>query len=368
VLSQRLSRDRPLWELWLLDGLAADRWALIFKIHHAMMDGAGLVRYISALLDREPAADRPAPAAWHPAPEPPPLTLLAEAIGGGASAVYGAARGLAGAIAAPRRALARVRATMNGFGELAAMGRQPGPESPLNAASGAQREVEWIALDRGDLKTTGRRHDATVNDVVVAIIAGAIRRWCTQREIELERRSLRAMVPVMLRDARHDSGNSLAMLAIALPVHAAEPGERLALTASATRAAKNSNQSVATGAMLRLQDLIPERVLPRAGRVLWEARDMHLTVTSMPGDLDTLYFDGRRALDVTVVGFLTPGLTLTFAVVTYGDTLTVSLIGDPELLTDLDRIAGAFRDEAELLGVGVRRLAVEPVAESGALL
>jgi diacylglycerol O-acyltransferase / wax synthase len=366
LLSERLPRDRPLWELWLLDGMAGDRWALLFKLQHAMMDGTGVVRDLRALLDSDPAAAPPAPTAWRPAPEPAPVTLLAEAAGDGLGAALRVTRGVARAITAPQRARDRLRATKSGFMELAEMGRGPRLQSPLNGACGPHRRVQWLALDLDDLKATGRRHDATANDVVVAMVAGAVRRWCAQREIGLEGHALRAMVPVKLREDRQAVGNSLAMLAIALPVHVSDPLERLDLTAAQTRAAKNSDQSIATHTILRAQDLIPERALPRAGRLLWEARDVNLTVTSPPGKLEALYYQGRRALDVAAVGFLTPGLTLTFAVVTYDDSVTVSLIGDRELIADLDEIAAWLRDEARVLDVNVRELAVVPGAAAEA--
>ncbi|MEA2244499.1 MAG: diacylglycerol O-acyltransferase / wax synthase [Solirubrobacteraceae bacterium] len=366
VLSERLPRDRALWQLWLLDGMSEDRWALMLKLQHAMMDGTGLVRDLRALLDAAPDAQRPAPPAWRAWPEPAPITLLAEAAGDGVRAACRATWGLARAIAAPQRALERARAAKSGFTELAQMGREAKLESPLNAPSGVHRRLQWLALDLGDLKAVGRRHDATANDVVVAMVAGAVRRWCARHEIVLEGHALRAMVPVKLREGRQEARNSLAMLAIELPVHAPGPHERLDLTAAATRAAKNSSQSVATGTVLRAQDLIPERALGRAGRLLWEARDVNVTVTSPPGKLETLYFQGRRALDVAPVGFLTPGLTLTFAVLTYDDSVTVSLIGDRQLLADLDEVAAWLRDEAGLLGVGFRELGTAGAATGAA--
>jgi diacylglycerol O-acyltransferase / wax synthase len=357
ALSERLPRDRPLWQLWLLDGMPADRWALMLKLQHAMMDGTGLVRDLRALLDSTPDAERPAAPAWRASPDPAPITLVAEAAGDGLRAAYRATRAMARVIAAPQRALERARAVRSGFGELAQMGRQAQLESPLNGPSGVHRRVAWLAVDLGDLKAVGRRHDATANDVVVAMVAGAVRRWCARHEVRLDGHAVRAMVPVKLREGGREARNSLAMLAIELPVHVPDPHERLDRTAAATRAAKNSNQSLATGTILRAQDLIPARALARAGRLLWEARDVNVTVTSPPGKLETLYFQGRRALDVAPVGFLTPGLTLTFAVLTYDDSVTVSLIGDRDQLADLDEVAAWLRDEAGLLGVRARELA-----------
>ncbi|MEA2128483.1 MAG: diacylglycerol O-acyltransferase / wax synthase [Solirubrobacteraceae bacterium] len=350
LLARPIDREHPLWELWLVDGLSDGRWALLSKVHHAIADGAELVAILRTLLDPEfgdGAGGGPAPAPTRAGAR----ALVADALRDGARAARTGARRAGRALRDPGGALARSRDAARGIAELSAASKRPVLASPLTGQSGGGRALAWLALERDAMKRAAAGRDATVNDVYLAIVTGGLRRWLLRHEVATGEAPLMAMVPVAVRDRRGDDATELGMLNVALPVDEADGGRRLQATAATMAAAKDSSQGAAIAAVLGMQNLLPVALLRAAGPQLWTARGLNVTITSLPGSMGSLAVGGRRATAAWQIGFLTPGLTLTFASMSYLGGFTISLIADPEAIGDLDALARDCAEEAAELGL-----------------
>lgn len=349
ILTRTIDRRHPLWELWLIDGLSDGRWALLNKVQHAVADGAELAVILRALLNPEFGDDAGVSAS--PSAVPGPRKLLWAAARDGVHAITTGARRVGSALMAPRGAVARSRDATRGLREMSDASKRPVLDSPLTGQSGPQRAIEWIALERDAMKQVATERDMTVNDLYLAIAAGGLRRWLMRHELLGTDAPLMAMVPVAVRDRRHDDATELGMLTVALPVHEADTERRMQSTAATMRAAKDSHQGAAIAAVLGLQNVLPVAVLRAAGRQLWTARGLNVTITSMPGSIGPVSVGGCRAIGGWQIGFLTPGLTLTFASMNYGGRVTISLIADPAAIADIDALAHGCAEEAAAIGL-----------------
>ena len=228
IMSRPLDRNRPLWEMYLVEGLAGGRFAILTKTHHAMVDGAGAVDIGQVILDVTPESHPPASDHWIPHPEPSDIDLVA-------SAVAEIVRSPAAAIDAFRSGALDVRETAERFGRRAAglasaamtMARPPS-SNPLNAPIGEARRFGMAALRLDDFKAIRRHHGGTVNDVVLAVVSGALREWMlTRGESVSSRSSVRALVPVSVRGGQESAGNHIAAFLVDLPVGEPQPVVRL---------------------------------------------------------------------------------------------------------------------------------------------
>jgi WS/DGAT/MGAT family acyltransferase len=237
IMSQQLDRGKPLWELWLVEGLAGDRFAIVTKAHHCMIDGVGSVELMAASLSPEPGDEKllhalreRAPSHWVPRPAPDWRDFawgeLRRRAGEGAAA----ASALARATTRPAEAGRAVLGALRGVGEALTAAAVPASPTPLNAPIGPHRRFDWLRFDLADVKEVKNRLGGTVNDVVLAIVTGALRRFLRRRGEDVDALDFRAMVPVNLRtaaDAR-TPGNRITMLAARLPIGVADARERLA--------------------------------------------------------------------------------------------------------------------------------------------
>lgn len=346
LLARPVQRDRPLWELWLIDGLDDGRWAILHKLQEAAADGGSLVANLRTLF----AGDEAAVSAGAVSPSGPARLAAGAAVDGLRAAAGGVRRAGAAALR-PRTTVDRAKTAARGFGEMSAAAKRPVLESPLTGQSGPRRAIAFLTLDRAEMKGVAREHGTTVNDVFIAIAAGALRRWLTAHELSVDAAPLRAMVPVAVPDPDRDDESQLGMLSVPLPVHEPAVERRIDLTAETMRAAKSSSQGAAIASFLAMQDLLPLAALRAAGRGLWTARGLNVTITSVPGSMPPFSAAGRRALQGWAIGFLTPGLTLTFASMTYDGRFAISLIADPDAIADLEALAEHCAEEAAGMGL-----------------
>src|SRR4051795_12989354 len=231
IFSQQLDRARPLWELWIVEGLEDGGFALISKTHHAMIDGIAGVDIAQVMFDLSPVpADIPPPdEPWQPTPEPSAAQVLAAgAVGLLRSSLRGAVHA-AGALRDPGSALHATREAAEGLGEIVWAGLNPAPETPLNVPIGPHRRYEVVPTDLDDFKTVKNAFGGTVNDVVLAVVSGALREWLHARSVRSAGLELRALVPVSTRpEAEHGTlGNRIAAMRGPLPVYIADPVARL---------------------------------------------------------------------------------------------------------------------------------------------
>ncbi|TMK66661.1 MAG: wax ester/triacylglycerol synthase family O-acyltransferase, partial [Actinobacteria bacterium] len=229
IYSQRLDRSKPLWETWVVQGLADGRFALITKTHHSMIDGIAGVDLASVLFDTTAVPREVEPEPWTPHPQPTAAELIADGVKDFVQAPLSAAGRALGAIQDPGRAVHGVREAAEGLGEVAWANLNPAPRTPLNVPIGPHRRVRWASSRLEDYKRVKNSLGGTVNDVVLAVMAGALRRWLRSRGVDTKGVELRALVPVSIRteDERDKLGNRIAAMRGPLPVYAEDPVDRL---------------------------------------------------------------------------------------------------------------------------------------------
>src|SRR3954470_1066102 len=250
VFSQQLDRDKPLWEIWVVEGLEeGERFAILSKTHHALVDGISGVDIMSVLFDTKP--DPAPPRAqegrrWLPQPAPSGAQLLAEALVERATVPAEIARGVRAMFRAPRRIARAGLHSLVGFGALAWAGLSPAPRTPYNTTIGPHRRFTWLRMELADVKAIKNALGGTVNDVMLAIVAGALRRHLRRRGVDTDGMDLKAMVPVSVRaeDARGALGNQVAAMMAPLPVRAGDARVRFDLIHQAMDAIKSSGQAV----------------------------------------------------------------------------------------------------------------------------
>jgi len=352
--SHRLDRAKPLWEVIVVEGLRGDRFAVISKTHNAVVDGYAGVDIMSALFDleRSPAPD-PAGGPWVPRPEPSAAELAAATWSGG----------VRDALALPARALtalapSRVRRLVDGAGEATLAVLRPAPPSPLNVRIGPHRRAWLASVPLDDLKRVKNAFGGTVNDVVLAIVAGSLRRWLHARGLKTEGTELRAGVPVSTRAASDEGamGNRIAQLVAPMPVDLADPVARLIAIQEAMRAAVGGRQAVGAESIAGAGDFAPPTILAQSGRQNFSTRPYNLRVTNIPGPQVPLYLLGRELEQVYPISFLTGDRALAVAVMSYNGNANIGLIADYDQVADLEVIADGLTESlAELVTLAVRR-------------
>jgi diacylglycerol O-acyltransferase len=363
IASQQLDRDKPLWENWLVEGLEGDRFALISKTHHALVDGVSGVDLATVLLDLEPTPPKQSPAAlepWKPHREPSSAELVAAGVRGMVGVATGLVSRAVSAATHPATSFAGVRDAVEGVGEIAWAGLNPAPVTPLNVEIGPYRRYAVVRHQLADYKTVKNAFGGTVNDVVLTVVSGALARWLESRGVRTEGLEMRALVPVSVRTDAHRGtlGNQLAAMRGPLPVYIHDPVSRLAFVRRAMDGLKESKQAVGAATLAAVNDLAPPTILAEASRLNFSTRLFNLLVTNIPGPQIPLYLLGRRLEDLFPLAFLPKNHALAVAIMSYNGGLDYGLLGDYDALADIDVIAdGIDASLAELLDAARARTA-----------
>ena len=360
VFSQQLDRSKPLWELWLVEGLAGGGFALLSKSHHAMIDGIAGVDLGTVLFDLgpegRPLEDDLEP--WMPDNEPSPIDLLAAGIAGMTKASLGVAAKAIGSLTRPERALEDAKITAEGLGEIVWAAANPAPPSPLNVEIGPHRRFAAIACELADFKAVKNAFGGTVNDVVLAVVAGALRHWLHSRGVRTQGLELCALVPVSVRHRDAESngaGNRLAVMRGPLPVYVEDPLERLAVVRAAMDDLKESKQAVGAEVLTSMQQFAPPTVLAQASRLNFSTRLFNLLVTNVPGPQFPLYVQGRKMTSVFPIAFLPKNHALAIAIMSYNGQMNFGLLGDYDAMPDLNAFGEAIEScLAELVSLAAR--------------
>jgi diacylglycerol O-acyltransferase / wax synthase len=342
VFSQQLDRSKPLWEIWLVQRVDDDGFALICKTHHALVDGISGVDIMTVLFDLEPdPPERPPGPPWYPRPEPSGTTLLAEAVAEVAAAPLDLARSAAGALGDPREAGSGVARTLAGIASMAAAGIGGAPPSPLNTRIGPHRRFAWVESDLARFKAIKGALGGTVNDVVLAVVTGALREHLLRRGRDPDGLELKAMVPVSIRadEERGALGNRVAAIYAPLPVGLADPRERFKTVHEALGNLKASGQAVGAERLTQLAGFAAPTVLDQAARLQSRQRFFNLTVTNVPGPQFPLYMLGRKLRSFYPKVPLVLNTALGIAIMSYDGKLFFGLLGDYDAMDDLDAFA-----------------------------
>jgi WS/DGAT/MGAT family acyltransferase len=363
IASQPLDRSKPLWENWLVEGLEGDRFALISKTHHALVDGIAGVDLATVLFDLEP--NPPARAEeelepWTPMREPSSVELIAAGVRGSVGTAAGLVTRAVSATTRPASSLGKLRDSVVGLGDIAWAGLNPAPETPLNVEIGPHRRYTVVRHQLADYKTIKNTFGGTVNDVVLAVVSGALGRWLRSRGVRTEGLEMRALVPVSVRTEtqRGTLGNKLTVMRGPLPVYIRDPIPRLRFVRRAMDGLKESKQAVGAATLTAVNELWPPTILAEASRLNFSTRLFNLLVTNVPGPQIPLYVLGRELEDLFPLAFLPKNHALAVAIMSYNGGLDYGLLGDYDALPDIDVIAeGIDASLKELLDEVPRALA-----------
>ena len=353
VFSQQLDRAKPLWEIWLVQRVGDDGFALVCKTHHALVDGISGVDIMTVLFDLEPDPPGRAPAPpWHPRPAPSGASLLADALAERAGAPLDAARAAAGALSGPGEASARAARTLGGLASMALAGLGGAPPSPLNPRIGPHRRFAWVEADLGRFKAIKSALGGTVNDVVLSVVTGALRAHLLRRGRDPEGVELKAMVPISVRaeSERGALGNRVSAMYAPLPVGIADPLGRFRAVHEAIGDLKASGQAVGAEALTRLAGFAVPTVLNQAARLQSRQRFFNLTVTNVPGPQFPLYMLGRRLRAFYPKVPLVTNTALGIAIMSYDGRVFFGLLGDYDSMPDLDDVAADLQTAISELG------------------
>jgi WS/DGAT/MGAT family acyltransferase len=366
IFSQQLDRSKPLWETWLVEGLDGNRFALISKTHHSLIDGISGVDLAQVLFDLTPVPQEiPHPdEAWEPAREPNAIELLADGVTGLAKAGLNVAARALGAATRPTDSIHELREAAEGLGEIVWAGMNPAPETPLNVEIGPHRRFVGVRNELEDFKTIKNAFGGTVNDVVLTVVSGALRDWLQSRGIRTEGLELRALVPVSIRGSHEHGqlGNRIAVMRGPLPVYVSDPVARLQAVRQAMGELKESKQAVGAEVLAGVQNFAPPTILAQASRLNFSTRLFNMIVTNVPGPQFPLYVRGRELEDVFPVAFLPENHALAVAIMSYNGKINFGLLGDYDALPDIGRIADGIETSlAELVALSSTR---EPITSA----
>jgi len=357
VLSQQLHRNKPLWEMWLVEGLEGDRHAVISKTHHAVVDGISGLDLLSVLF--APAGEAEDGEPWEPRRPPSDLELLADAVAERATAPLRVVGPLLGLVARPERALGRAREAVGGLVAMARAGLDPAPDLPYNRrAVGVNRRYTWVRTRLDDVKAIKDELGGTVNDVVLTIVTRALRRDLERRGVETGGLDVKAFVPISVRpeDERGETGNQVAGMLIRLPVSCRDAGDCLQRIRRATAREKASGQAIGAQALTELAGFAPPTLLVQGARLAARQRFVNLVVTNVPGPQHRLECDGRPLLDMFPVVPVGKNLALGIAIASYHGRMAFGLSADFDVVPDVeslsDNVAAALRELGETAGIG----------------
>jgi WS/DGAT/MGAT family acyltransferase len=374
VMGQRLDRDYPLWEYWLVEGLRKGRWALILKVHHAMVDGVAGTDLYRVLFDPSPEPSPQAQGTLYGTGLMPTAgaSQVARAPSSGRLAYQAAldmvalpartALALNGALAQPGEAIRRLGRTFRATAKLAASVR-PAVPSSLRGPIGRQRRYAWARASLDDVKTIKQSLGGTVNDVVLAAATSGFRDVLLSRGEEPSPHMVPSLIPVSLRTSGQECSyeNRVSLLVADLPVHVAEPADRLATVRAEMSALKEAHGPAAAQALVALGHYTPyplTALIVRLGYRLPQ-RDIVTVTTNVPGPAEPLYGLGRKLVEIIPYVPIATTLRTGVSILSYCGNLTFGITADYDTTPDIDvMVHGIERGIADLLKAAGRSQAV----------
>ena len=349
VMAQQLDRTKPLWEMWVVEGLEDDHWAMVSKTHHCMVDGIAGTDLLTAILDKSP---EPLPAAddtWTPAEEPSSSRLFRDALTERMTSPYEQFRAVRASLRAPRQLLERATEIARGAASAAGVLRRT-PESSLNGPIGPHRRWAWARTTLADVKTVRGALGGTVNDVVLSVITRGFRDLLIGRGEDVSDRVVRTLVPVSVRTPgeRGEYNNKVSGIIAELPVKIDDPLERLASIREQMDKLKASGQAVAAEVLTSLSGFAPPMLLALGTRVstrfLGSTRNVNTVTTNVPGPQFPLFACGRRMLEAFPYVPLAAPVRIGIAIFSYNGNLAFGVTGDWDTASDIDVLCRGIED------------------------
>ncbi|HWF16592.1 MAG TPA: wax ester/triacylglycerol synthase family O-acyltransferase [Acidimicrobiales bacterium] len=353
VMSQQLDRSKPLWEIWVVDGLEDGRWAMLSKTHHALVDGVAGTDLLAVIMDLSPDAARPEHASeWTPHTEPSGTELVVEAVENMVRSPYEQLRAARAQTRLVRQAAGYLGEVASGVFALSGLVR-PTPHSSLNGPLGPHRRYAWASTSVEDIKTVRRELGGTFNDVVLACITNGFRELLLSRGEDTER-VIRTLVPVSVRP-RDTSGkavgdgtfeNKVSAMFAELPIEIEDPVLRLAAITDQMKGLKESKQAMAGEALTSMSGFAPPMLLALGMRLATRAgqRNVNTVTTNVPGPQFPLYAAGRRMLRAFPYVPLGGQIRIGIAIFSYDGEVNFGITGDYDTTPDIDVLAHGIED------------------------
>ncbi len=360
IVSQSLDRSKPLWEIWFVDGLQGDRFAQIIKVHHCMADGAAGVDLMTALLSMSPETEPKPAKRWVASARPSGGRLLIDELVYRSTFPLAALKAGLSLANSPQRSLANLRQTMEGVNDFLLNGALPASRTPLNPKVGPYRRLDWLDVDLDRVKLIKNRLGGTVNDVVLAVVSGAMRTFLGSRGMDVDDLVFRAAAPVNVRrKGQHLKGNHVSSLILELPVGEADPVKRLSRVIKATTHAKSTHQEMTTEVLEDLSDRTFPGLLVQLGKAVPWLRPCNTIVTNVPGPNFPLYLLGAKLLEVYPCVPLLGNTGVAIALFSYNGRLFWGFNGEWDELPDLHDLTEAVETELAVMYAAAEKAPVK---------
>jgi diacylglycerol O-acyltransferase len=352
LTSQQLDRNRPLWEAWIVEGLTEQRWAIISKVHHCMVDGISGTDLMTLLLDAQPEPEPLPLEDWNPDPEPGSLELLAQAVSELTSSPAEQLRALRATTRTPRRLWSQATAVVDGLRSLGGQLVDPAPQLSIEGNIGPHRRWSAARSSLDEVRIIRSAFGGSVNDVVLAAITGAFRELLIERGEDVRDAEIHSLIPVSLRALGDQTSNNQVTAMIArLPIGIADPVERLEAVMNEMDALKVSHQAEAGGAVAAAAHLAPALLISlgiRAGMSVLRRlpqRSVNTVTTNVPGPQFPLYAAGRQMLEYLPFVPLSQGVRVGIAILSYNGKISFGVTGDYDTVPDVARMAQLIEEQ-----------------------
>ncbi|HEX3590793.1 MAG TPA: wax ester/triacylglycerol synthase family O-acyltransferase [Pseudonocardiaceae bacterium] len=358
LMSRPLDHHRPLWELYLVEGLQRNRFALVTKTHHAMIDGIGAIEIGQVILDVSPNQNDGAEPLWMPEPEPGSVRLLSDAVAEVVRQPGALVDNARSAIADVTATMGKVAGAVSGVLSAVTTAARPAPASPLNVPITAERRFAVARTSLADLRKVRAAHGGSVNNVVLAVVAGALRYWLMSRgEVVTSGTTVRAMAPLSVRDAAEANtpaglaGGKVSAYLVDLPVGEPSPVVRLQHVAHAMQTRTDAGQPVAADALVRLGGFAPPTLHALGARAAsaFSQRIFNILVTNVPGPQVSLYAAGAKMLEMFPVVPLARNQAVAIGVTSYDGGVYFGLNADRAAMPDVDNLARMIDESVDEL-------------------
>lgn len=354
IMSQPLDRARPLWEMWLVEGLEGDRFATITKTHHCMIDGMAGADLAQILLSISPEQENAETVPYIPRPAPSSIELFVDSWGKRITMPVKIIRELTDL---SRRGDGELRTRLKALGELIGWVVTPASETPMNGHLGPHRRFDWLETELAHVKALRKAFDCSVNDIILATVTGGVRDFLTRRRVRPEMIDFRVSAPVSVRSQaeRGQMGNRVSSWIVRLPLEEEDVRSRVIRIREATRELKLSNQALGVDTIMKMAEFTPSMLMSLGARAA--SGPINMIVTNVPGPQFPLYMLGAELQSLFPVVPLLDGTGVGIALFSYNGKLCWGFNGDFELLPDMRflvrAVAESFAELAKTAGVSL---------------
>jgi diacylglycerol O-acyltransferase len=359
IMQQHLDRRRPLWEIWIVEGLEGDRFAMISKVHHCMIDGVSGVDLLRVLMSPSPDQAIEEPPLFIPRPAPSGVELVVDEIKRRITLPFQAVSDIGQFLSEARDARLDLTSRLRSLASMLGRTLRSASETPLNRDIGPHRRFDWFSMELADIKRLRRSLGGSLNDVVLTVVTGAVRRFLESRQCDPGELTFRVMAPVSVR-SKEDSGalgNRVSAWIIELPIGDPDPRAQLAKIAEQTSQLKASKEAVAAELLTQAAEFTPTALLALGARNATRLLPFNLVVTNVPGPQHPMYILGARMLEIYPHVPLMDNLGLGIALMSYDGHLHWGFNADYDTLPDVhpfvEHVQSAYAELAALAEVAL---------------